>query len=87
MIMFSVEFSRKAAKFIESLSKEQSKRVAEAAESLGIEQFPRGAIKLKGEFGMYRMRVGDYRILYEIYADKNAVLIVNVDKRSRVYDF
>nr|QNO54303.1 hypothetical protein FGBIHFOD_00043 [Methanosarcinales archaeon ANME-1 ERB7] len=33
-----------------------------------------------------RVRVGDYRILYEIYQDKNAVLIVNIDKRSRIYD-
>jgi len=33
-----------------------------------------------------RVREGDYRILYEIYQDKNAVLIVNIDKRSRIYD-
>jgi mRNA interferase RelE/StbE len=35
---------------------------------------------------IYRVRVGDYRILYEIYLDKMVIMIVNIDKRSRIYD-
>jgi len=35
---------------------------------------------------LYRVRVGDYRILYEIYPEKKVVLIVNIDKRSRIYE-
>jgi mRNA-degrading endonuclease RelE of RelBE toxin-antitoxin system len=35
---------------------------------------------------IYRVRVGDYRILYEIYLDKKVIMIVNIDKRSRIYD-
>ena len=87
MIMFSSGFSRKAGKAIEGLPKEISRRIISAIEELQQEPFPRGAIKLKGEHDMYRIRIGDYRILYEVYADKKEILIVNVDKRSRVYDF
>ena len=85
--MFSIEFSRKAEKAIEGLPKETSKRIISAIESLQQEPFPRGAIRLKWESNMYRVRVGDYRVLYEVYTDKKIVLIANVDKRSRVYDF
>lgn len=35
---------------------------------------------------LYWVRVGDYRILYEIYLEKKVVLIVNIDKRSRIYE-
>jgi len=34
---------------------------------------------------LFRVRAGDYRILYEVYLDKNVVLIVNINKRSRIY--
>jgi mRNA interferase RelE/StbE len=47
---------------------------------------PRGAIKLIGEENTYRIRIGDYRVLYEVYYDQKIVLIVKIDKRSRVYD-
>ena len=84
--MFSVEFSRKADKFVSVLPKDLSKRIVIAAESLGAEQFPRGAIKVKGEDNTFRVRVGDYRILYEIHADKQLILVTRIDKRSRVYE-
>ena len=84
--MFSVEVSRRAEKFIDKLPKELSKKIFASIESLKDEQFPRGAIKLKGEVNVFRIRVGDYRILYEVYADRSLVLVINVDNRSRVYD-
>lgn len=84
--MFSVEVSRRAEKFIDKLPKDFSKRIFNAIESLKDEQFPRGAIKLKGEDSVFRIRIGDYRILYEIYTNRKLVLVINVDKRSRVYE-
>lgn len=84
--MFFIEFSRKAEKALTSLPKEVSKRIVIAVEKLQKEQFPKGAIKLKGFDKVFRIRVGDYRILYEIYPDKNLILIINIDKRSRVYE-
>lgn len=35
---------------------------------------------------VFRVRVGDYRILYTVNYEKKRVLIVNLDKRSRAYD-
>lgn len=48
--------------------------------------FPRGAIKIKGEENFFRVRVGKYRILYEVHREPNIVLVTKLDKRSRVYD-
>jgi len=84
--MFSVEFSRRAEKAVEGLPKEMSKRIVSAIGGLQQEQFPRGAIKLKGEANVFRIRAGSCRVLYEIYPDRKLIIIVNIDKRSRVYE-
>jgi len=55
-------------------------------EELADNSFPPS---VRGVFGskekLFRMRVGDYRILCEVYPDENVILIVNIDWRSRVY--
>ena len=33
----------------------------------------------------FRVRVGDYRIIYLVYPDKNVILIADIDKRPRIY--
>jgi mRNA interferase RelE/StbE len=45
---------------------------------------PQGYIKLKGEEA-YRIRVGDYRIIYEINDDKITVIVVAVGHRKYIY--
>jgi len=42
-------------------------------------------VKIKGEEGVYRARVGKYRVLYSIFDDERLVLVLKVDKRERVY--
>jgi len=47
--------------------------------------FPKGCIKLSGVENVYRLRVGDYRVLYELLPGKGAILVVKIDHRRRVY--
>jgi mRNA interferase RelE/StbE len=54
-------------------------------EELGDDPFPRGAIKLQGREGVYRIRVGDYRVLYEVFRKESVVLVDKIDHRSGVY--
>ncbi|OGX07136.1 MAG: hypothetical protein A2Z88_00140 [Omnitrophica WOR_2 bacterium GWA2_47_8] len=84
--MFSVEFSRRAGKFVESAPRDAARRLISAADALRKEPFPRGAIKVKGTGSVFRIRVGAYRITYEIYFDRQAILIADVDKRGRIYE-
>jgi mRNA interferase RelE/StbE len=60
------------------------KGIYEAVESLKREPRPRGAIKIKGDEG-YRIRVGDYRVLYTIDEEEKIVYIFRVKSRGRVY--
>ena len=62
-----------------------SQRIVRALEALSHEPFPRGAVKLKGEEAIFRIRVGDYRILYEVHRDRSIIVIADIDHRSHVY--
>ena len=84
--MFSIEISKKAKKAIGRYDKLLAKRITDAIEKLSQDPFPRQAVKVKGGANVFRVRVGDYRILYEVYHAKNAILIVDVDKRPSVYE-
>jgi len=42
-------------------------------------------VKIKGETGVYRARVGKYRILYSIFDEEKLILVLKVDKRGRAY--
>ncbi len=44
------------------------------------------SIKIEGKKDVFRVRVGDYRILYKIDDSKKIVIVFKVDKRERVYD-
>jgi mRNA interferase RelE/StbE len=50
-----------------------------------IEPRPNGVKKLQGEENSYRIRVGDYRVIYDIFDDILLVKIVDVGHRSKVY--
>jgi mRNA interferase RelE/StbE len=48
--------------------------------------FPQDAKRITGQKEkVFRVRVGDYRILYVVFLDKNAILVVNIGKRANVY--
>jgi len=47
--------------------------------------FPQGVAKLQGREDTYRVRVGDYRILYEVLREENLVLVEKIDHRGSVY--
>jgi mRNA interferase RelE/StbE len=58
-------------------------RLAARIEGLAEDPRPRGAEKFLGRQGVFRIRVGAYRILYSL--EPGILLIVTIDKRSRVY--
>ncbi len=88
--MLEAEFSPKALKFLEKAEKLVSKRIFDEVEKLQQNPFPKDVKRVENEFfeneKIFRVRVGDYRILYSVNYDKNRILVVNVDKRSKAYD-
>jgi mRNA interferase RelE/StbE len=57
----------------------------ERLKELRDDPFPRGSIKLQGREGVFRIRVGDYRVLYEVLRKEAIVLVDKIDHRSGVY--
>ncbi len=84
--MFNLSFSSRAKKFFKKADKKLCKRILDKVEKLRNDPVPHDAKTIEGSPGMFRIRVGDHRILYEIYNAETLIVIVNVDKRSCVYN-
>ena len=74
-----------AERAIRKLAPDIRERVLRAAYNLGEDPRPFGYIKLRGATDRYRIRVGDWRIIYEIQDDVLTVLIVDVGARDSIY--
>ncbi|HEY9620225.1 MAG TPA: type II toxin-antitoxin system RelE/ParE family toxin [Crinalium sp.] len=82
---YRVEFSKRAANQLKSLSRHVQVRLKPAIDGLAEEPRPDGVVKLKGEENAYRVRVGDYRIVYEVRDNVLLVLIVKIGHRREIY--
>lgn len=60
-------------------------KVEERIERLSLDPLPRGVAKLAGLRNAYRVRVGDYRILYRIYWKERMIVIFRIAPRRRAY--
>ena len=80
-----IHYSRRATKFLEKIPIDVRRRILEQIAMLSENPFPKGCIKLSGVKNVYRLRVGDHRVLYELLPEKDAILIVKIDHRRRVY--
>ena len=81
---YTVIIIKKVDKFLNSLSEPHYSAIKKAVYALADEPRPFGYTKLTGE-DSYRIRVGDYRILYKIFEDIVTVEIVKVSHRKEVY--
>ncbi|HVF27214.1 MAG TPA: type II toxin-antitoxin system RelE/ParE family toxin [Pyrinomonadaceae bacterium] len=80
-----ITFARSARKELESLEARIVSRIFPKIEALAREPRPAGCRKLEGEQNLWRIRVGDYRVIYAVYDDKCAVDIIAVRHRSKAY--
>ena len=82
---YSVEFAPSTARDFRKLTREVQHRLARAIDELGANPRPRGAKKLQGEDDIWRIRAGDYRIIYEIQERRLVVMVVRVAHRREAY--
>ena len=82
---YRVRITRKAQKQFKKLHPQAQDRIAPAMQALSKNPRPHGVKKLKGEENLWRIRVGNYRVIYEIRNDQLIVLIVRVAHRSKAY--
>jgi mRNA interferase RelE/StbE len=75
-----------AAKAIAKLPLKARVRIVAAIDALAENPRPHGVKKLKGEADLYRVRVGEFRIIYQIEDRRLIVTVVRVGDRKEVYD-
>ena len=85
--MFEINIDKQPGKFLSKCENEIFNRILRKIEILKSNPVPHNAKRVLGyKLPAFRVRIGKYRVLYRVNYDKNAVIIVKIDKRDRVYD-
>jgi len=75
----------RARRDIARLPKAVGERIARAIDALANDPRPPGVKKLQGDDNLWRVRVGAYRIVYEIHDERLTVLVVRIGDRKDIY--
>lgn len=81
---YKIDYDIDLDKELAKVPKRDAKSIKEKIENLADNPRAHGAIKLSGK-ELYRIRFGNYRIIYKIFDDKLVVLVLDVDGRKDVY--
>lgn len=82
---YRVTITRGAAKTFRGLHPQVAARLKVAIEALSEDPRPPGSLQLRGGDGEFRIRVGDYRIIYDVEDDELVVLVLRVGHRREIY--
>jgi len=81
---FSIKIEREAAKPLSDIPKKDRVRIVNAIDKLG--DSPRSGTPLSGKWkGLWRIRVGNYRVIYGMKKTECVILVVRVSHRREVY--
>jgi mRNA interferase RelE/StbE len=83
--MYKIEIKKSPEKFIRQQSRKIQIYIIAAIENLAKNPRPSGVKKLAGLEELYRIRCGDYRIVYTVQDEKLLVLVVRIAHRKDVY--
>ena len=82
---YQIEWKPSALKELRGFQKEAVRRIILTVEKLADNPFPSGVRKLVGSEYTYRVRIGDYRVIYSVYEQRLLIEIVRVGHRKDVY--
>ena len=83
---FSISLRSRARREIRNLDRQTLARISKAIDSLSENPRPTGCLKVKTSEGRWRIRVGDWRIGYEIDDEARKVTIITVGHRREFYE-
>lgn len=83
---WEIQIERKAMKELKKISEPYKSGIIEAVNKLTEDARPPGCTRLKGADGLWRIRVNDYRIVYQIEDDKLMILVIRIGHRKDIYE-
>ena len=84
MKRYEIELTKRALSSLKKLPKSEQRKIQAALELLKLNPIPPAAKRLKGTMH-YRVRVGDYRIIYDVLAARLVILVLDVGHRREIY--
>ncbi|MBI4617220.1 MAG: type II toxin-antitoxin system RelE/ParE family toxin [Planctomycetes bacterium] len=82
---YRVEFAPAALRALRALPRDVQRRLRPRIDALTEDPRPAGARKLSGAETLYRVRAGEYRVVYAVEDDRLLVLVVRIGHRRDVY--
>ena len=85
MASYRVEIAKSATKDLREIDRKWIPKIVASMEALESDPRPSGCKKLMGSDHTYRLRIGDYRVVYDIHDEVLVVLVVRIRHRRDVY--
>ena len=86
-MIYEIEFTRRADRDLRQITdRAVQRRILERVSKLAVEPQPTDASKLKGHAEIWRIRVGDWRVCYQVRDRLLLVLVVVIGRRGSVYE-
>lgn len=85
MADYSVVFARSARKELQNLDPQVARRILKQIEALVVNPRPSGVVKLEGATDLWRVRVGEWRVVYRISDRDRSVDVIAVRHRRDAY--
>jgi mRNA interferase RelE/StbE len=84
-VKYKIQLKRSVVKTLKSLPQKEIRKIGKKIDCLEQNPIPKDSKKIKGEKALYRVRVGDYRILYFFQNVNLTVLVIRVGHRKDIY--
>ncbi len=85
MASYQIEWKRSSVKELEKLPRQMISKIVSAVDDLSKDPYPQGVRKLVGSERTYRIRVGDYRVIYDAFESRLIIEIIRVRHRKDAY--
>jgi len=85
MALFEINWKSSSERDLRKIDKQYIPRIVDAIESLANNPFPSQSKKLKDSESGFRLRIGDYRIIYQVDSEKKEIIIYHLRHRKDAY--
>jgi len=83
--IYQIEWKQSALRELKRLDRQSIPSIVKAIDSLASNPFPQSVKKLHGSEHKYRLRVGDYRVIYEVFSRRLIIEVIRVRHRKDAY--
>lgn len=85
MASYPIKWKTSAKKELKRIDKKIIPKIIEAVENLANNPYPQGCKKMIGSQSLYRIRVGNYRVIYDVFSQGIVIEVIKVGHRQNIY--